>query len=93
MKVVVLYRPKSEHGRIVDEFIREFQHRYEDHKLDIVDVDSRDGVATASLYDVVQYPSVLVLQSDGYLSKMWSGDNMPLMQEVAYYAGAQGSLA
>ena len=92
MKVVVLYRPKSEHGRRIEEFVEEFGRRYPDHHLEVIDVDSKEGVATAGLYDVMQYPCILVLQNDGYFTKSWTGDNIPLMEEVAYYAG-QGASA
>jgi hypothetical protein len=88
MKVLVLYRPHSEHGRVVEEFIRDFQVRHRDRRLEVLDIDSRDGSATASLYDVVQYPAILVLQTDGYPHKVWEGAQLPLMDEVAAYAAA-----
>lgn len=86
MKVLVLYRPNSEHGRLVEEFIHDFQARHRDEHLEVLDIDSRDGSATASLYDVMQYPAILVLQGDGYLHKSWEGSRLPLMDEVASYA-------
>lgn len=88
MKVLVLYRPNSEHGRVVEEFIHDFQRRHADERLEILNIDTRDGSATASLYDVVQYPAILVLQDDGYVQKLWAGDSLPLMDEVASYARA-----
>lgn len=88
MKVLVLYRPNSEHGRLVEEFIREFQMRHQDERLEVLNIDTRDGSATASLYDVVRYPAILILQADGYLQKMWEGEQLPLMEEVVSYAHA-----
>ncbi len=88
MKVVVLYRPNSEHGRVVDDFIREFQRRHGGDQLEVLNIDSRIGSATASLYDVMQYPAILVLQNDGYLQKSWIGEQMPLLDEVVAYARA-----
>ena len=88
MKVLVLYRPASEYARIVEEFIHNFQSRHTDHRLEVLDYDSRDGSATASLYDIMTHPAVLVLQDDGYLQKSWIGDNMPLIDEVVAYARA-----
>lgn len=87
MKVLVLYRPNSEHGRSIESFIRDFKYQHEASAgvLDVLDIDTRDGVATASLYDVMQYPAVLVLADDGQLLKSWQGDNLPLMDEVAGY--------
>jgi hypothetical protein len=89
MKILVLYRPESEHSRIVEDFVRDLQHRIADARLEVLNIDSRDGSATASLYDVMQYPAVLVLQNDGYLSKFWQGIEVPpLLDEVAGYARA-----
>lgn len=86
--MLVIYRPNSEHGRLVEEFIHEFQRRYGDSRLEILNIDTRDGSATASLYDVVQYPAILILQNDGYLQKSWEGNDLPLMNEVFAYANA-----
>jgi len=86
MRVLVLYRPNSEHGRLIEEFIHEFQARHQSGHLEVLNIDTREGSATASLYDVVQYPAILVLQTDGYVQKLWQGDSLPLMEEVAAYA-------
>ena len=84
MKVVVLYRPTSDHSRGVEEFVHDLQRR-NGGKVDLVNVDTRDGSATASLYDVMQYPAVLALKDDGQLLKDWQGNTMPLLNEVSYY--------
>ncbi len=88
MKVVVLYRPNSEHERAVNEFTREFERRFrnQDEQLELVNIDSRDGNATAMLYDIMRYPAILVIQNDGYLQKSWEGDQFPLLDEVFAYA-------
>lgn len=84
MKVVVLYRPKSDHSRIVEDFANDLSRRY-DARIDLVSIDTRDGTSTASLYDIMQYPAVLALTNDGQLIKDWQGANLPLMNEVSYY--------
>lgn len=86
MKVLILYRPNSEHGRLIDDFIHDFQQRHGDTRLEVLSVDTRDGSAAASLYDVVQYPAILVLQGDGYAQKIWQGDMLPRLDEVVSYA-------
>jgi hypothetical protein len=88
MKVLVLYRPNSEHARLIEEFIHDYQRRHEADRLETLNIDTREGSATASFYDVVQYPAILVLQSDGYPQKVWQGDTLPLMDELAAYARA-----
>ncbi|MDB5164402.1 MAG: hypothetical protein JWL89_28 [Candidatus Saccharibacteria bacterium] len=86
MKVLVLYRPNSEHGRLIEEFIHDYQSRHVSGRLEVLSIDTRDGMATATLYDVMQYPAILVLQDDGFLHKSWMGDSIPLLDEVAAYA-------
>ena len=83
--MLILYRPNSEHGREVESFIRDFKTTHNEGRLEILDVDSRDGSATASLYDVMQYPAVLALRDDGSVVKSWEGEMLPVMNEVAYY--------
>ncbi|HET8709119.1 MAG TPA: hypothetical protein VFL85_02455 [Candidatus Saccharimonadales bacterium] len=85
MKVLIIYRPNSEHGRQVEDFIRDFKERHENGRLEVLNVDSREGNATATLYDVMQYPAILALRNDGSVLKMWEGGELPLMDEVAYY--------
>jgi hypothetical protein len=88
MKVLVLYRPNSEHGRLVEEFIHDFQSRHAEERLEILNIDSREGSAMASLYDIMQYPAVLVVQNDGSIQRSWEGETLPLMDEIAAYARA-----
>jgi len=87
MKVVVLYRPNSEFSRRVEEFVRDLQVRQivEERQLQVLSYDSREGAATASLYDVMSQPSVLILNDDGSYIKSWEGSEMPLLSEVAGY--------
>jgi hypothetical protein len=86
MKVLVIYRPNSEHGRIVEDFIHEFRRRHEQERLEVLNIDSRDGSATASLYDVMQYPAILVLANDGIIQRSWEGASLPRMDDVVSYA-------
>lgn len=81
MKVVVLYRPQSEHARAVEEFLREFNTR-SSHEVETLDVDSRDGVKMVELYDAMEYPAVLATTDEGQLQKMWSGTPLPLVNDV-----------
>lgn len=88
MKLLIFYRPNSEHARSVEMFIRDFQRQYAtDAKLEIMDLDTRDGAAMASLYDVLQYPAFLAAADDGVLIRAWEGKELPLMADIASYLG------
>jgi hypothetical protein len=90
MKVLVLYRPDSEFARAAESFVHDFSRQHEGmaRMLEEVNIDSRDGIATASLYDIMQHPAVLVLAEDGRLIKDWQGPNLPLLDELAGYLHA-----
>lgn len=85
MKVLVFYRPNSEHSRMVETYMRDFQKSHGGRPLEVVNVDSPRGTSMVELYDVVQYPSVLVTDDNGVMQKLWLGEPMPLMDEVASY--------
>jgi thioredoxin-like negative regulator of GroEL len=84
MKVMVLYRPTSAHASTVEAFVKDLEKRGAG-KVELINVDTRDGSSTASLYDVMSYPAVLAVQNDGQLIMNWGGSTMPLVNEVSYY--------
>jgi hypothetical protein len=88
MRLVVLYRPESEYSRIVEEFVTTYKRWHDGDRLEILNYDSRDGSAVASLYDVQQQPAILALREDGSVLKTWEGSSLPLQDEVAAYAYA-----
>lgn len=85
MKVVILYHPKSDHAHVVESFAQDFS-RQVGRRLELVSLDSREGAATATLYDIVQYPAILALSDSGEVLRVWEGPIMPLMDELSYYS-------
>jgi len=85
MKVYIIYQSDSEHARRVEEYVHDFRKEQVTRKIDLLDVNTKEGARTAELYDVMQYPAVLALADDGQILKDWQGD-FPLMNELAYYA-------
>lgn len=88
MRLLILYRPNSEHGRRVEEFAHDFRQR-SGYKVSLENVDTRDGWATATLYDIMAYPAILALDNASQLIKDWQGDQLPLFDEVAGYLQEQ----
>ena len=85
MKVLVLYRDNSDHSRAVTDFARDFEHQTQ-KKVELVDMDSREGDQKAQLYDITHFPAVVAVKDDGQLLKTWNEDLLPRIQEVSYYA-------
>ena len=87
MKLVVMYRPESEFSRAVETFVGDFKRRHEGvgRRIEVINVDSREGMANMSLYDIMEQPALMVLSDDGQALKIWTGSVLPLMDEVAAY--------
>jgi hypothetical protein len=82
MKVVILYRPNSEKARLVEEYAHDIS-RQQNVQPQLIDVDTPEGSAMVSLYDIMSYPAVVVTREDGQLVQFWAEEQLPLMQEVA----------
>lgn len=87
MRVIILYRPNSEHARKTEEYITDFERFHPGQMLESLNIDSQEGADTAQLYGVMVYPAVLALKDDGQMQQMWEGiDKLPLMNDLIYYA-------
>ncbi len=85
MKVVMLYRPQSEFARGAEEYVREFEHRTS-KIIEVIDIDSPEGIHYMQIYQVMDHPTFLALSNDGSLLQAWSGRPLPLINEVSAYA-------
>ena len=84
MRVFCLYRPNTEHERSVIEFNTELKRRY-NTEIEMFSMDTVEGDRLASTYDILQFPSVVVVDSTGTLHQLWDSGVMPLINEVHYY--------
>ncbi|QWB91089.1 MAG: hypothetical protein HXL38_000740 [Candidatus Saccharimonas sp.] len=85
MRIVVVYKDASDHGREVREYVDDFEKQT---GLEIEQKNPDDGRNQFFLraYDIVEYPTILAIADDGRLLQMWHGQPLPLIDEVAYYA-------
>lgn len=84
MPLYMVYRDASDHGQAVREFLRDFEHRTR-AALTVVDPDSTEGLRLGSLYDIVEYPTIIATKEDGEMRNLWRGLPLPTIQEVSYY--------
>lgn len=84
MEIVCVYRDASETGREVRGWLREFERRT-GRAITVLDPDSRDGQDFCRLYDLVEYPSIIAVASDGKMLERWRGLPLPLIDYVARY--------
>lgn len=85
MKVTVVYRSDSEHGSVVEQYLRDF-HRQTGRELETIDPDTSEGSAICKTYDILEYPSMIATSDDGQLQNSWHGMPLPTISEVSYYA-------
>ncbi len=86
MKLVVVYRPKSEHARKLEEFVEDLKtrHALSEEQIELQDIDTRQGSATAEVYGIMAYPGIIVTDNNGACIKVWSGE-LPLQNEIMSY--------
>jgi hypothetical protein len=88
MKTLLLYRPNSEHERQVIDYMRDFKMQT-GKDIPTMDVDTPEGMELCRLYDIMQYPAVIVTNDDGHVQNVWVGDPMPRIGELSYYVTAR----
>lgn len=87
MKALALYHPNSERSRLFEEYVQRLQDSTQ-NSVDLLSLETREGAATASLYDVVQYPAIAVVDEAGRAHRVWQGEELPLVDEVLGYLAA-----
>ncbi len=85
MRVVILARDATDYARSVEMFMTDFS-RQTGKTLELLSPDTPEGDALARVYDIVQYPTIIALGSDGQMQNMWVGQPLPTIGEVSYYA-------
>lgn len=85
MKAIIVYRSNSEHGRAVEEYLRDFL-RQTGKQLETLDPDTKEGASLCRAYDIVEYPSVLAMSDDGHVQNSWRGLPLPTINELSYYS-------
>lgn len=85
MKLVILYHPRSDHGRVVEECASIFA-KQRNKTIELLSLDTKEGAYSAKLYDVVRYPAVLATREDGQLLQLWQGLPLPTMNDLSAYS-------
>jgi hypothetical protein len=84
-KVIVMYKPQSEHARILEDYMRDF-YRQTGRELETLDPDTREGVALSEIYDIVEYPTIIAVSDDGQILNSWRGlPPLPTISDLSYY--------
>ena len=78
----LLYTPNTP----ADRDLEELQRRLAGLQItpELVNADSRSGIALAELYDVMQRPAVIATDDNGQLMQKWEGD-LPRLEDIMPY--------
>ncbi len=82
MRVVCVYRDGEDYTRSVDEWIENLR-RQTGHEIETMNPDENPNFCET--YDIVEYPTIIALGSNGEVRNMWRGRTLPLINEVLYY--------
>ena len=85
MRVVVVYKDRTDYARQVIDYISDFKRRT-NRDLEVMDPESRAGIDFTQIYDIMQLPTIIALSNDGGMQNMWTGLPLPTIDEVSYYA-------
>lgn len=67
MRVVILYRPKSETARRTEEYIADFRRFHPGEEIETYNIDSVEGANLAAIYGVLDHPAVIAMSTDGQM--------------------------
>lgn len=84
MRVLAIYKDRTDYSRSVDDFLRDFQSQT-GHDLEVMDPESLPGVAFCETYDILAFPTIVALSDDGHMQHRWTGMPLPTISEVSFY--------
>ena len=82
MRAICIYRDNQDYTRSVTEFIENVR-RQTGHVIESMDPDTHTDFCKT--YDIVEYPTIIVLDNQGSVLNMWRGRELPLIDEVLFY--------
>lgn len=84
MRVIVIFKDRTDYAHTVLDFLRDFEHQT-GHVLETLDPDTPGGSQFCDTYDIVEYPTIIAISNDGIMQNTWRGLPLPTINEVSYY--------
>ena len=83
MRVVCFYREGEDYSRTVSDWLEDF-YRRTGRRIEVIDPDDDNNFCENS--DIWVFPTIVALDGNGTIKMMWSGKDMPLIDDVNFYA-------
>ena len=84
MRIVCVWKEQSDYARTVRDFLRAFEHQT-GSEIESLDPDTRAGATFAQAHDVVEYPTIMVVDDRSAVVEQWRGLPLPMVSQVSYY--------
>ena len=84
MRVVVVTKEGMDYSRGVNEWLEEFARRT-GRELEVLDPNSGEGEGFVRTYDILEYPAIVAISTEGAEVMRWSGAMLPTINEVSFY--------
>ena len=81
-RVVCIFRDNEDYTRAVTDWLEDF---YRQTGREIEKMNPDENPTFCQTYDLVEYPTIMALREDGNILAIWSGRDLPLINEVLYY--------
>jgi hypothetical protein len=89
MRTIILYHPNSEQVGLAETFKHDYEARHYGFKIELVSLETIEGANVARTYDIVRYPAILVINTDGSFQQMWQDHPWPPIEEVFSYSSGR----
>lgn len=83
MRVVCIFRDNQDYTRTVTDWLEDF-YRRTGREIEQMDPDVDD--AFCRLHEIMVFPTIAAIDNYGTVRMMWQGKEMPLIDDVNYYA-------
>lgn len=83
MRVICVFRDNEDYTRSVTDWLENFRRRT---GREIETMSPDESPAFCETYDIVEYPTIIALDNNGSVHAVWRGRELPLIDEVSFYA-------
>ena len=84
MRVVIIWRENADYSRTVIDWLHDYEKRT-GTQIESYSPDEPDGESLCRAYDIVEYPTMMAIDTDGKILQMWRGTELPRIGDVSYY--------
>ena len=86
MRTILICKDDQDYTRDVLTWMKDFEHQAGTGLIEEINPETTEGENLVTVYDLLEYPAIMVLADDGSVVQMWKGMPLPSPDEVSYFA-------